>query len=378
MTFGWLDNYRKIRLLSGGHRTSVLAHPTDVTQLVSPGRYREGQGEHDRWEPTGERSSCVWLVKDIRTDEYFALKVTALGTHTPKQLEHIKNEQESLERLSSESVPGVVKLKASYSTPSTIYLVLELSTGGPLHRHIRYSDGLPLQTTKLYVAQLVDVLGALHKRGYIYRDLKASNVTLDGSGSVTLVDLGFIKNIGNMSARTYSYCGTYHAMAPELHRTYAAMSSGGLSTTPSSLSSQGADPGYLPGTERDEGMLSVREGDSSAPRPLHRQQGRGSLGYGFPVDWWALGILSYEMIANIPPYGYNDFDDGRTETVRRLALSSPQHLDVSRLSILDDSGRDFIRQLLQSEASERLGTAGDMDEVKEHPWFQVSGGCGPC
>lgn len=37
----------------------------------------------------------------------------------------------------------------------------------------------------------------MHDKGYIYRDLKASNLIINTKGKVTLIDLGFIKKIGS-------------------------------------------------------------------------------------------------------------------------------------------------------------------------------------
>eukprot|EP00922_Rhytidocystis_sp_ex-Travisia-forbesii_P042341 GHVS01063246.1.p1 GENE.GHVS01063246.1~~GHVS01063246.1.p1 ORF type:complete len:359 (+),score=18.26 GHVS01063246.1:132-1208(+) len=357
MTSEWLAGYRRIRLLSGRRRFAEDRLSTSS----------ECCRQQESWPGPGDRPSRVWLVKDIQGSDYFVLKEISLTHRTDKQLEHIKNEHECLQHLSSEEIPGIVKLKASHTTDSTLYLLLELSVGGPLHRHIRRSGGLSVQTAKIYAAQLVEILGALHSLGYIYRDLKASNVTLDGSGCVTLVDLGFVKNLGTMSSRTYTYCGTYHALAPELHM---------ISLGSGRLPSDNADREPLQGNadlsvtssatstgRQEEGRQSPWQCDETNkkapawPKGCHKHieeplshDGNPSLadqGYGFAVDWWTLGILTYEMIANAPPYGYQDFDHGRRATVCSLALSSPQHLGVNYIEALDDSGRDFIKQLLQ-------------------------------
>ena len=54
----------------------------------------------------------------------------------------------------------------------------------------------------------------MHEKGFVYRDLKASNVMIKESGKITLIDLGYAKKIEK--ERTYSFCGTTHSMAPEL------------------------------------------------------------------------------------------------------------------------------------------------------------------
>ena len=67
------------------------------------------------------------------------------------------------------------------------------------------------------------ILQYMHSEGWIYRDLKASNIIINKNGKVTLIDLGFSKNIEkerwssiNYLLRTNSFCGTTHMMAPEL------------------------------------------------------------------------------------------------------------------------------------------------------------------
>lgn len=37
----------------------------------------------------------------------------------------------------------------------------------------------------------------IHSKGYVYRDLKASNIIVDQHGKTTLIDLGYIKKIEN-------------------------------------------------------------------------------------------------------------------------------------------------------------------------------------
>lgn len=74
----------------------------------------------------------------------------------------------------------------------------------------------------------------------VYRDLKPENLLIDKDGHIKIADFGFAKKLENN--RTYTLCGTPEYLAPELI------------------------------------------------------QG-GKTGYGRSIDWWALGVLIFEMLA---------------------------------------------------------------------------------
>ena len=87
-------------------------------------------------------------------------------------------------------------------------------------------------------------LGHLHENKIMYRDLKPENILMEADGYVCLTDFGLAKNLeGN--AQAYSFIGC---------------------------------PAYL------------------APEILNEK------GHSFPVDWWTLGIVTYEMIVGFPPF----------------------------------------------------------------------------
>jgi serine/threonine protein kinase len=69
-------------------------------------------------------------------------------------------------------------------------------------------------------------------------------------------------------------------------------------------------------------------------------------GHGKPVDWWALGVLIYEMLAGFPPF----YDDDPMTTYKKIVagkLEFPAHF--SRIA------RDLIRKLLQPDLTKRYG-----------------------
>jgi serine/threonine protein kinase len=60
-------------------------------------------------------------------------------------------------------------------------------------------------------------------------------------------------------------------------------------------------------------------------------------GYGAEVDWWALGVLVFEMLAGYPPF-YDENPFGIYEKILLGRLSFPSHFD--------SASRDLIKKLL--------------------------------
>ena len=99
---------------------------------------------------------------------------------------------------------------------------------------------------RFYSAQVALMFEYLHSLNIIYRDLKPENILIDEEGYLKLTDFGFAKYC---QTRTYTLCGTPEYLAPEV-------------------------------------LLNK--------------------GHGKPVDWWTMGILTYEMLAGIDPFNDDD------------------------------------------------------------------------
>lgn len=83
--------------------------------------------------------------------------------------------------------------------------------------------------------------------------------------------------------------------------------------------------------------------------------------YGTAVDWWALGIVVYEMLTGLPPwYSQNP------HTMRRRILKKP----LAFPSFVSQNARDLVRGLLRCDPLQRLGSRGGSAEVKHHEFFR--------
>ena len=98
-----------------------------------------------------------------------------------------------------------------------VYLVQPYYEGGSLAALLRSAGRLEPEATCRLAAQLGRGLDALHERGVLHRDVKPSNVLLDGAGDAALADFGVAR--GAESTRLTAdgqILGTAHYLSPEL------------------------------------------------------------------------------------------------------------------------------------------------------------------
>lgn len=95
------------------------------------------------------------------------------------------------------------------------YLVMPLLPGGSLKERI--SGPMPADEVVEALAAIAAALDHAHSRGVLHRDVKPSNVLVDGSGSLLLADFGLAKNTAVSSELTVAgmVVGTPAYMAPE-------------------------------------------------------------------------------------------------------------------------------------------------------------------
>jgi len=186
-----------------------------------------------------------------------------------------------------------------------LYFVLDYCQGGELFFHLGRCGRLRESLACFYSAEITLALSHLHSVGIMYRDLKPENILLDKEGHVKLADFGLSKEgIPSGTAGTGSFCGTAEYLAPEI---------------------------------------------------LNR------TGHGTGVDWWALGMVLYEMLTGMPPW-YTKEREVLFERVRRAPLEFPTHVS--------GPARKIISGLLLRESGKRLGVSGrGSQDVMTQPFF---------
>ena len=248
----------------------------------------------------------VTLVKHRPTGKLYALKQMQKARIVKmKQQRNVLNEKSILMRVREH--PYILNLVKTFNTADSLYLVLEFLQGGDLFGLMsRLGGRLEPFVAKYYAAVVTSVLGFLHRRNIVYRDLKPENLVLDAEGYLRVVDFGFAKYVPD---KTYTLCGTPEYIAPE--------------------------------------MITGK-------------------GHGKGVDYWALGVLIYEMFA-----GYSPFADHEGRDHRKIYKKILRGTFRWSSKITDDLAKDLIARLLEPSPSKRLGClAGGEEDIRRHWWFK--------
>ncbi|MFD5107853.1 serine/threonine-protein kinase [Streptomyces cinereoruber] len=153
----------------------------------------------------------VYEALDLRLRRPVAVKFFRPGGELPTG-DHIEDEGRLLARMRH---PGLVTLYDSGQEEGRPYLVMQLVRGTTLRRRIAASP-LTARETARTGAALASALAHVHATGVVHRDVKPSNVLLDGTGLPYLTDFG-ISRLLDPAARTETgpLVGTAAYMAPE-------------------------------------------------------------------------------------------------------------------------------------------------------------------
>ncbi|KAA8496738.1 CBL-interacting protein kinase 23 [Porphyridium purpureum] len=150
------------------------------------------------------------------TGEQFAVKVLH------KKKIRLKNLSQQVRReisvMSSLTHPNIVKLYQVLASETSIFIVMELVTGGELFDEILRRKRLPEDEARVYFRQLINAVEHCHKSGVFHRDLKPENLLLDESGRVKITDFGLstLRGADTVAELLYTQCGTPHYVAPEI------------------------------------------------------------------------------------------------------------------------------------------------------------------
>uniref|UniRef100_A0A670Z792 Protein kinase C n=1 Tax=Pseudonaja textilis TaxID=8673 RepID=A0A670Z792_PSETE len=254
----------------------------------------------------------VLLVRLKKNDQIYAMKVVKKElVHDDEDIDWVQTEKHVFEQASNN--PFLVGLHSCFQTTSRLFLVIEYVNGGDLMFHMQRQRKLPEEHARFYAAEICIALNFLHERGIIYRDLKLDNVLLDTEGHIKLTDYGMCKEGLGPGDTTSTFCGTPNYIAPEILR----------------------------GEE-----------------------------YGFSVDWWALGVLMFEMMAGRSPFDIiTDNPDMNTEdylfqVILEKPIRIPRFLSVKASHVL--------KGFLNKDPKERLGCQPQtgFSEIKSHTFFR--------
>ncbi|KAK1259896.1 Serine/threonine-protein kinase OXI1 [Acorus gramineus] len=273
--------------------------------------------------------------------ELFALKAVQKSNHSPSAAARARWEATVLSRLNHPFLPTL--LGQSESSDLILY-ALPFCPGGDLNS-LRYSHPDRVFSTpsiRFYASEIVCALSHLHRLHIVYRDLKPENVLIQSSGHVTLSDFDLSRHLLPRSSPLPP--PPQPPPPPRRHR---------RSLTRARVSPVNRRRTCDYGGERSNSFVGTEEYVS--PEVV-----RGE-GHEYAVDWWALGVLTYEMAYGRTPFRGRD----RKETFRNVLTRSPEFVGKRRSDLTD-----LIERLLEKDPHRRLGFVGGAEEVKAHPFFR--------
>ncbi|RLN90079.1 hypothetical protein BBJ28_00010229 [Nothophytophthora sp. Chile5] len=268
----------------------------------------------------------VHAVLDGHQERPMALKIMA-KSHIIESDQQIQVMREKQVLMTLPKHPFIVDLYATYQDEDNLYMLMELVQGGELFTLLHneeFIETVDESSVRFYSANAVLGLQHMHRFDYAYRDLKPENLLISREGYLKFVDFGFAKKIPftvvnsdgveELHSRTFTLCGTLEYLAPEF-------------------------------------VLNT--------------------GHDLAVDYWALGILIYEMLVGYTPFGTGDGDT--TQLFRNIAMIRTGANSVDFPFHLQENcphACDLVRRLLQGDPAKRIGVGINGDqEVRQHQWF---------
>ncbi len=158
--------------------------------------------------------ATVYRARQLNIKREVAIKV--IRADLAETADFIKRFEREAETIASLRHPYILKLFDYGEFGDTVYLVMELVSGGSLAELISKGP-LPVATASRLLEQIASALDYSHERGIIHRDLKPQNVLLDEQNNPILTDFGIAKILSQTTSLTQSgmAMGTPSYMAPE-------------------------------------------------------------------------------------------------------------------------------------------------------------------
>merc|ERR1719263_1543121 len=242
------------------------------------------------------------MVEHVPTGECYALKALSKGYVMKTGMQKSVISEKDVQLMCDS--PFVVKLFETYNSQESLYLLLELALGGELYAtYNKKSFWGKVDHAKFYVGGTVFAFEHLHSKKIIFRDLKPENLLLNDKGHIKLTDMGLAKVV---IGKTYTTCGTPDYFAPELI---------------------------------------------------------ASSGHTNAVDWWTLGVLTFELMSGHPPF----------ESAAPMQIYSKVTKGILKVAFppkLKGACEDLVKNLCAKDPSERLPVKkGGIENIKKHAWY---------
>ena len=197
--------------------------------------------------------------------------------------------------------PFIAPLKFAFKSSKGLSLLSPLASGGPLSHHLQRVRRFDLGRARFYAAELLCALGYLHDKHIILTHLNMEDIFLDSPGHLSLCN-------------------------------------------PSLFFLEVKDIIIVPGVSA-----------YPAPELVNNQAAPQA------ADWWAFGIILYEMLTGLPPF----YDQDINKRQLKILGDDPVYPEE-----LPPAAKDILVKLLDKNPLNRLGAKNGASDIKDHPFFQ--------
>jgi serine/threonine-protein kinase len=246
--------------------------------------------------------ATVWLAHDLRHQRRVAIKVLHPELSAVLGPERFLAEIRTTANLNH---PNILPLFDSGSAEGLLYYVMPLVEGETLRARLTRERQLPIAETVRLATEVADALEYAHRRGIIHRDVKPENILLQDG----------------------------HALVADFGIALAVSHAGGARMTQTGLSL--GTPAYM------------------AP-----EQAAGERAVDVRADVYALGVVTYEMLAGVTPF------TGPTgqSIVARVMTEEPPPLSRHRPSV-PEHVEDAVSTALEKIPADRFASAAEFRDA---------------
>lgn len=313
-------------------------------------------------------TSTVYLARDEAIDVIVVVKGFSKENNSDKKsVEHIFSERKILTKL-KEKGNKLYFIKPE-KDEKNIYLILSFINGcdlSLLYKELSTSE-LSISNTHILnisesqdtnqastllsdiketiiikiFSQIINKVKQLHKENIVFRDIKMNNILIDSEFNCEIVDYGLAKELVH-GDRTFTLCGTYHCMAPEVLSNYLISNN----------------------IKKDEVIEIINKTLNEESHGYKESFKLFTEGYDFKVDYYSLGVFIYELYHGKEPYAFM-FKYDEEELFEMFTLKVYEKYNKESKINTDKSNiiLSLINKLLSANPKSRVNKSKDEDKT---------------